>query len=93
MKVSIPNAPQHLTLDSLAIIPRLVRRLPPALAFRFHALPLSEGNGYITVAMADPDDAVARAAVAAALGTRLYVVEADPMAIDRLLSEVWPKES
>ena len=93
MKVSNPNAPQHLNLDSLAIIPRLVRRLPPALAFRFRALPLFEGNGYITVAMADPDDAAARAAVAAALGTRLHVVEADPMVIEGLLSEVWPKES
>jgi hypothetical protein len=92
MKVSNPNTTQHLTLDNLAIIPRLVRRLPPALAFRFHALPLAEGNGYIMVAMADPDDAVARAAVAAALGTRLYVVRADPAAIDGLLSEVWPKE-
>ena len=93
MKVSIPNAPQHLTLDSLAIIPRLVRRLPPALAFRFHALPLSEGNDYVTVATADPDDAAVRAAVAAALGTRLNVVQADPMVIEGLLSEVWPKES
>ena len=93
MKVSNPNAPQHRNLDSLAIIPRLVRRLPPALAFRFHALPLFESNGYITVAMADPDDAAARAAVAAALGTRLHVVEADPMVIEGLLSEVWPKES
>jgi hypothetical protein len=93
MKVSNPNATQHLTLDSLAIIPRLVRRLPPALAFRFHALPLAEGNGYITVATADPDDAVARTAVAAALGTRLYVMQADPTVIDGLLCEVWPKEN
>jgi len=93
MKVSIPNAPQHLNLDSLAIIPRLVRRLPPALAFRFHTLPLAEGNGYILVAMADPDDAAARAAVAAALGTRLYVVQIDSMVIEGLLSEVWPKET
>ena len=93
MTVSNPDATRHLTLDSPAIIPRLVRRLPPALAFRFHALPLAEGKGYITVAMADPDDAEARAALAAALGMRLYVVKADPMVIDGLLSEVWPKES
>lgn len=92
-EAQVPRTAQHLALNSLVINPRLARRLPPAVAFRYHALPLAEGNGCITVAMADPDDAVARAAVAAALGKRLYVVQADPVAIDGLLAEVWPEES
>jgi nucleotide-binding universal stress UspA family protein len=86
------QADHYLALDNLIIIPRLARRLPPAVAFRYRALPLAEDNGCITVAMADPDDAVARAAVEVALGAGLYVVRADPMVIDELLAEVWPEE-
>jgi nucleotide-binding universal stress UspA family protein len=89
----VPRAAQHLALDSLVMNPKLARRLPPALAFRYHALPVAEDKSRITVAMADPDDATARAAVAAALGTRLYIVQADPAAIDGVLAETWPEEA
>lgn len=92
-EAKVPQTAQHLALDSLVMNPRLARRLPPALAFRYHALPVAEDRGRITVAMADPDDAIARAALAAALGTRLYVVQADPAAIDGLLAETWPEET
>jgi nucleotide-binding universal stress UspA family protein len=71
----------------------LVRRLSPVLAFRYHALPLAEENGHVTVAMAEPDNVEARQAVAAALGAKLYVVRSDAAVIDALLSEVWPAES
>ncbi len=83
----------YLILDELTANPKLARRLPPDLARRFHALPLAEENGRITVVMADPDDAVARAAVLAALGSASYVVQGDPVAIDTLLAEVWGDES
>lgn len=88
-----PCTAKHLALDRLVINPKLARRLPSALAFRYHALPLAEDNSCITVAMADPDDALARAAIAAALGAKLYVVQADPAAIDGLLAETWPEAS
>jgi nucleotide-binding universal stress UspA family protein len=88
-----PGTARHLALDRLVINPRLARRLPSAVAFRYHALPVAEDNSYTTVAMADPDDATARAAIAAALGTKLYVVQADPAAIDGLLAETWPEAS
>jgi len=42
--------------------------------------------------MADPDDPVAREAVATALGTPSCVVGCDPAVIDNLLSEIWPEE-
>jgi len=67
--------------------------LPPAVAFRYHALPLAGDSDHITVAMAEPDDAIALAAVADALGTQPYVVHGDPEAIDELLAEIWPEES
>jgi excinuclease ABC subunit B len=57
-------------------------------AFRYHALPLAGDSDRITVAMADPDDAIALAAVADALGTQPYVVRSDPDAIDDLLAEI-----
>jgi nucleotide-binding universal stress UspA family protein len=82
---------RHLTLDDLTVNPRLARRLPPAVACRCHALPVAEENGHITVVMADPDDAVAREAIANALGAPSSVVGGDSATIDALLTEVWPE--
>jgi nucleotide-binding universal stress UspA family protein len=84
---------RYLKLDNLAADPKLVRRLPPDLAWRYHALPLAEDHGRVTVAMAHPDDAVARDAVLAALGPASCVVEAEPRAIDALLTEIWGNET
>jgi nucleotide-binding universal stress UspA family protein len=81
-----------LKLDSLAVNPRLARRLPADLARRCHALLLAEDNGRLTVAMADPDDTAARQAVANALGTEAYVVQGDPVAIDAQLATIWRAE-
>ena len=82
-----------LKLDSLAVDPRLARRLPADLAWRCHALPLAEDRGRVTVAMADPDDAAARQAVVTALGTEAYVVQGDPVAIDAQLATIWSDEA
>jgi nucleotide-binding universal stress UspA family protein len=79
----------HLALQSLALEPRLARRLPAELARRFHALPLAEDRGRITVAMADPSDPAAREAITAALGSTACVVRCDAEAIDSLLSQIW----
>ena len=92
--IDIPgsNPTRHLALDNPAPNPGLARRLPPALAFRYHALPVAEDNGRITVTMVDPDDAAAREAVATALGTTPCVVRGAPATIDALLAETWPEE-
>jgi nucleotide-binding universal stress UspA family protein len=91
MGVIVTRGTKHLALDKLSINPKLARRLPPALAFRYHALPLAKERGRITVAMADPNDSTARAAVAEALGSKPYVVQGDQTAIDELLAELWPE--
>lgn len=93
MEVSVPHTTQRLALDGLVINRKLARRLPPGVAFRYRVLPLAEDNGCITVAMADPDDTAARVAVAAALGNRLYIVQAAPQVIDSLLIEIWPEQA
>jgi hypothetical protein len=84
---------QHLSLDNLAVNPKLARRLPPDLACRYRALPVAEDSGRITGAMADPDDAVAREAIAAALGATCCAVRGDAAVIEALLKELWPQEA
>lgn len=84
---------QPLILDHPAPKPGVARRLPPELARRYHALPVAEDNGQITVMMANPHDAIACERVATALGTRLCVVWGDPAAIDALLAEVWSEQA
>jgi nucleotide-binding universal stress UspA family protein len=91
MRVAIFDAhtTRYLALDQLAANPSLARRLPPELAWRFHALPVAEHEGRITVAMANPDDPAARQAVATSLGPAPCLVQADPLTIDAVLAEVW----
>jgi nucleotide-binding universal stress UspA family protein len=93
MKVSSSHPTQHLTLDKVVVDPALARRLPPVLAFRYHALPIAKDNGHITVVMADPDDRTACEAIATSLGTKPYLVRADPATIDKRLAELWPAET
>ncbi len=85
------NRPRPLILGDLTVSPRLARCLSPTVARRYHALPVVEDSGHITVAMADPDDVTARDAVTAALGAPACVVEGDPVVIDALLAEIWPE--
>ncbi len=93
MGESDPRRNLPLSLDNLAVNPRLARRLPPALACRYRALPVAEDSGRVTVAMAEPDDAAARQAIESALGTTCCLVRGDPLVIDALLAQVWPSEA
>jgi hypothetical protein len=87
----------YLTLDQLDADPMLAQRLPAELARRYHALPVAEDNGRITVVMADPEDVAACDAIASALGignrvqqpSPLFLVRGDPSSIDALVSHVW----
>ena len=89
----------HLALDEGAALagcpanPNLARRLPPDLAWRFHALPLAEDHGRVTVVMANPEDAVAREAVVSILGPRSCVVQGDAVAIDAVLDQIWGRQN
>lgn len=78
-----------LAIEKLVANPAVARRLPASVALRFHALPLAEDEGKITVAMADPDDATAQEAIASALGGRPCLVRADRALIDRVLRELF----
>jgi nucleotide-binding universal stress UspA family protein len=88
----LPKTP-YLALDELATDPTLARRLPVAMARRFHALPLAEERGRVTVAMANPGDAAARETIERVLGPALYLVQANAATIDTLISEIWGDEA
>lgn len=99
----VPNAGHSsgafLTLTDLSSDRALPDRLPLDLAQRYHALPVAEDDGRITVAMADPTDRAAREAVIAALApavedvdrpSSVYIVQGDRAAIDSILAQARP---
>jgi nucleotide-binding universal stress UspA family protein len=88
-----------LTLTDLTSDRTLLGRLPPDLAQRYHALPVAEDDGRITVAMADPTDRAAREAIIAALApavgdvdspSSVCIVQGDRAAIDAILAQLRP---
>lgn len=93
MRVSEKRRVGHLQLNKLTTRLGLAQLLPPEVAFRYHALPVAEQDGCITVAMANPDDSEAREVIATALGTAAFMVGGDSEAIDTLLAEIWPELS
>jgi hypothetical protein len=82
---------QYLEVNKLETIPKVAGLLPCELACRYHALPVAEDRGRITVAMADPDDKEAREAILAVLGHSVCFIRADDKVIDRLLVKFWEK--
>ncbi len=92
MGIADTQTTQYLTLNRLTANLQLARRLPRDLAYRYHVLPVAEDGGRVTVAMANPQDEHAQAAVGTALGTTPYIVQGDQTAIDTLLAKVWLEE-
>lgn len=89
MERSGPVSAAFLSLDKLESDPRLARRIPLHLAQRFHALPVAEHDGCVTVAMADPDDQAARTAIQSALGIASFPVRMDCATVDALIDRAW----
>lgn len=94
------HAAVFLSLDTLTPNRELARSLPEDVARRYHALPIAQDNGHVTVVMANPSDQTAREAVEAELLTvtaedagggasSVYVVQGDLAAIDAWLAQLW----
>ncbi|MBK9049347.1 MAG: universal stress protein [Chloroflexi bacterium] len=81
------------TLSDFTFDPEIARRLPPALAFRYLAIPVAEERGRVTVLIADPYNQQAVAEIAAALPHHPYLVKSDPAMITNLLQQTWPEET
>jgi nucleotide-binding universal stress UspA family protein len=71
----------------------LASLLPSDIAQRCHALPIAVEGKRVTVAMAHPDDTVARQAVVDSLGSETCVVQANPQEMERMLNELWPSNA
>lgn len=92
MTRSSSQAKQSLTLTGPISNLILARRLSPAVAFRYQAVPVAAEGDRITVAMVNPDDPAAVEAIRADLGTKPYVVRCEAEAIEATLAQVWPAE-
>lgn len=79
------------TLSDISIDPEIAHRLPPALAFRYLAVPVAEESGRVTVLIADPYNQETVGEIAAALKHSPYLVKSDPATITNLLHQVWPE--
>jgi nucleotide-binding universal stress UspA family protein len=90
MTQSLSLTKPSLTLTAPVLKPILARRLSPAVAFRYRAVPVAEEAGRITVAMADPNDPTALAAVRSELGSQSYAVHCEAPLIDAMLAAIWP---
>jgi len=69
----------------------LIRLLPADVARQYHAIPISTDGNRITIAMAHPEDIVARDVVTSAIGAPACMVKSDEQEIDQMLSMVWPQ--
>ncbi len=58
----------YLTIDVIDSSPRLASKLPSHLARQYHAIPIASDKKRVTVAMANPEDPVAKQA-----GQQLYL--------------------
>ncbi len=72
---------------------KVAERLPFDIACQWHALPIAEEHGHITVAMANPEDVKARDIITSVLGMPVYTVQANPDSIDELISKIWTKHA
>jgi nucleotide-binding universal stress UspA family protein len=81
-----------LIIHDLQIQHELAQRLPASIARSYHVIPVTEETGRITVAMVNPGDGAALAAVRNALGSEPYIVRGDQELIDAAIDQVWPDE-
>lgn len=72
---------------------KVAARLPFDLACQWHALPIAEEHGHITVAMANPEDKQARDIITSELGVPVFTVQANLDSIDELIAEIWTKRA
>ena len=90
MSNAMNNVP-YLHLDGIRIDLRIMRLLPPEIAYRYHALPVATDGNLITVAMAHPEDSPDSEAVISAIAAPVCLVQADPQEITKRLVEAWPQ--
>ncbi len=80
-----------LDLHDLELEAQLVRRLPYGMAAYYHALPVAEDDGAVTVAMTHPENATAVGVIADLLHTQVVPVQGDESTIQAALRRFHPE--
>ncbi len=83
----------YLTIDVIDSSPRLASKLPSHLARQYHAIPIASDKKRVTVAMANPEDPVARKAIRSAVISPATLVKADSTIIDSLIAKCYSETS
>ena len=86
----VKNRALHLGLNQIKPNPAIVTGLPRDIEQRYHVLPITEADGKVTVAMANPEDPEASQAVVSLLGNSVYLVHADMDVIDKIRLKAKP---
>lgn len=84
---------KNLKFDSLEWNSSVMRMLPPEIAFRYHALPIATDGQQVTVAVAPSDNQQALNAIRQVIDAPVCFIQADPLEIDLMLSQLWPSAS
>lgn len=79
----------HINPDQVRLSASLVARLPVDIARRYHAIPLSEAGGEVTVVVSNAADSEVIQAITGILGSSTCLVEADQALIDQMIEKVY----
>ncbi len=79
-------------LDRLVLDRRLAPAIPKEYAERHRVLPVAEGDGLLTIAVADPTDAGLAEDLAAVTGARVRLVTSTPAAFQRAFARIYGED-
>lgn len=91
MSLYVDSEAHALEIDEFDANPKLAYLVSPRFALRYHALPIAESDGRVTIVAANPGDRNLQVRVQREIGRPLQLVKANPSTIDRLLAELWPE--
>jgi nucleotide-binding universal stress UspA family protein len=80
---------KYLEIDGIDSSPRLAKKIPSHLAQQYHAIPIASDMKCLTIAMAAPEDPVAREAIRSAVMSPATLVKADTAIIDSLITKYY----
>ena len=81
----------RIALEDIEVDMHLIRSYPTDLAYRFHSIPIAETEDHYTIAMAEPEDQLARKAIQRACRKQAYMLRGDPEIVDALIQKYIPR--
>jgi hypothetical protein len=81
----------YVDLDEIRIDRRVMKLLPPEIAYHYHALPIATDGKQVTVAMASPSDPTACRVLESVIEAPICLIQAELSDIDHWLHRLWPE--